>query len=127
MNPEDLLYTEAHVWVLVEDDVATVGVTRFLAESLGEIVRIDMAEPGDQIPLEGHLGDLEGLHSDEEVISPLDGVILEINQEVFADPALIAADPYSEGWLAKLRVSDPSQLQDLLGAGEYNHLVRSME
>jgi len=125
--PRELLYTESHLWLLTEEGTATVGITQFLAETLREVSCIDLAEPDTEVSMEGHLGDLEGLDSDAELFSPVEGVVTDINEDVLADTSLLTSDPYGDGWLLKLQVSEPEELGYLLTAREYENLLSPLE
>jgi glycine cleavage system H protein len=116
-NPENLKYTKEHEWVLVEGDVATIGITRYAADALGEIVYVDLPKVGSSTAHMKICGEIESTKSVGELYAPMDGEVVEANKALDASPDTINADPYGEGWLIKIRYSS---LPDLLSAAEYD-------
>lgn len=116
-NPENLKYTKEHEWVLVEGDVATVGITRYAADALGEIVYVDLPKVGSSTAHMKICGEIESTKSVGELYAPMDGEVVEANKSLDASPDTVNADPYGEGWLIKIRYSS---LPDLLSAAEYD-------
>jgi glycine cleavage system H protein len=122
--PEHLKYTTDHEWVdLAEDGPARVGITQFAADSLGDIVYVQLPEAGSQVVAGEACGELESTKSVNELYSPVSGEVVEVNSEVDTNPGLINSDPYGEGWLYKATVSD---VGDLLSADDYaEHVEKS--
>ncbi len=119
-NPTNLQYTKEHEWVKVEGDVATVGITKYAADALGEIVYVDLPKVGSNTTYMKICGEIESTKSVGELYAPMDGEIVEINESLPNSPETINQDPFGEGWLIKIRYT---QLPDLLSAQEYDALV----
>lgn len=114
--PNELQYTRSHEWLLVEDGVATVGLTDFAQDALGDIVFVNLPQPGDEVNAGEAFGDVESVKAVSDVISPVSGVVLEINEELVDNPALVNEDPYG-AWLIK--VEQITGEEELLDAGAY--------
>ena len=119
-NPENLKYTKEHEWVLVEGDVATVGITQYAADALGEIVYVDLPKPGSSTTYMKICGEIESTKSVGELYAPMDGEVIESNSALGASPEAINQDPYGAGWLIKIKYT---QLPELLTAAEYAQLT----
>ena len=119
-NPENLKYTKEHEWVLVEGDVATVGITQYAADALGEIVYVDLPKPGSSTTYMKICGEIESTKSVGELYAPMDGEVIESNSALGASPEAINDDPYGAGWLIKIKYT---QLPELLSAAEYGQLT----
>lgn len=119
-NPENLKYTKEHEWVRIEGDVATIGITQYAAEALGEIVYVDLPKVGSQTTNMKICGEIESTKSVGELYAPMDGEVVEVNSSLDASPDTINADPFGEGWLIKIRYSS---LPDLLSASEYDAFI----
>jgi glycine cleavage system H protein len=117
--PEDLLYTEEHEWVRVEDDVCVVGITQFAQEELGEVVFVELPEVGQVFDAGDEIGTIESVKAVAEVYTPVAGEILEVNEAVADEPELINDDPHHEGWLVKVRYSSADDLKKLMKADAY--------
>jgi glycine cleavage system H protein len=119
-NPENLKYTKEHEWVLLEGDVATVGITQYAADALGEIVYVDLPKPGSSTSYMKICGEIESTKSVGELYAPMDGEVVEANSALGASPEAINQDPYGSGWLIKIKYT---QLPELLTAAEYAALT----
>ncbi|MEY4741005.1 MAG: glycine cleavage system protein GcvH [Actinomycetota bacterium] len=119
-NPENLQYTKEHEWVLVDGDVATVGITQYAADALGEIVYVDLPKPGSSTSYMKICGEIESTKSVGELYAPMDGEVIEANSALGASPEAINQDPYGAGWLIKIKYT---QLPELLTAAEYAALT----
>ncbi len=119
-NPENLQYTKEHEWVLVDGDVATVGITQYAADALGEIVYVDLPKPGSSTSYMKICGEIESTKSVGELYAPMDGEVVEANTSLSAAPEAINQDPYGAGWLIKIKYT---QLPELLTAAEYAQLT----
>ncbi len=119
-NPENLKYTKEHEWVLVEGDVATVGITQYAADALGEIVYVDLPKPGSSTSYMKICGEIESTKSVGELYAPMDGEVIEANSGLGNSPEAINQDPYGAGWLIKIKYT---QLPELLTAAEYGQLT----
>jgi len=116
-NPENLQYTKEHEWVLIEGDMATIGITRYAADALGEIVYVDLPKVGSSTSHMKICGEIESTKSVGELYAPMDGEVVEANKSLDAAPDTVNADPYGEGWLIKIRYTS---LPELLSAAEYD-------
>ncbi|MFE6224286.1 MULTISPECIES: glycine cleavage system protein GcvH [unclassified Streptomyces] len=119
-NPQQLRYSKEHEWLsAVEDGVATVGITEHAANALGDIVYVQLPAVGDTVTEGESCGELESTKSVSELYAPVSGEVVEANQDVVDDPALVNTAPFEGGWLFKVRLSDESQAEALLSADEY--------
>lgn len=119
-NPENLKYTKEHEWVLIDGDVATVGITKYAADALGEIVYVDLPKVGSNTSYMKICGEIESTKSVGELYAPMDGEVVEANSSLMNSPETINEDPFGQGWLVKIRYSS---LPELLTAAEYNALT----
>ena len=119
-NPTDLKYTKEHEWVRVEGDVATIGITEYAAEALGEIVYVDLPKVGSQTTNMKICGEIESTKSVGELYAPMDGEVVEVNSSLDAAPDTINSDPFGDGWLIKIRFT---ALPELLSAEEYEAVI----
>jgi glycine cleavage system H protein len=117
--PEDLLYHPEHDWARISDGEATFGITWYAQDSLGEVVFFDPPSVGTSIAKDSPYTEVESVKAVSDVISPLSGEIIEVNEMLAEKPETINDDPYGEGWLIKIRMSDPSEQQALLDAAAY--------
>ncbi len=121
--PSELKYSKDHEWVRVEGDVAFVGITDFAQSQLGDIVFVDVPSVGETLSQHEVFGTIEAVKTVSDAFLPVGGEILEFNEALDADPALVNKDPYGEGWMVKVKMSDSSQMDTLLSAAEYEALV----
>ena len=119
---EGLLYSESHEWVKVEGDIATVGVSDFAQKEMGDITYVDMPDVDDEVTAEEDFGALESVKASSDLISPVSGVVVERNEELEDRPELINEDAYA-GWIIKVKMSDLSELDNLLDATAYTKLT----
>jgi glycine cleavage system H protein len=119
--PENLSYTKEHEWLSLADDVATVGITGFAAESLGDIVFVQLPAVGDSITAGQECGEIESTKSVSELYAPVSGEVVEVNESTSDSPELVNSDPYGDGWLFRVRVET---LPELLDAQAYTALTR---
>lgn len=122
-NPSGLKYSKEHEWALVEGDVATIGVTHFAQDSLGDVVYIDLPPPGTDLEQFAKFGEIESVKAVSDLFTPLSGTVTEVNQEAIDDPERVNADPYGDGWLIKLRIDDSAGLDNLMSAEAYEALL----
>ncbi len=122
MVRDDLKYTKEHEWVSVEGDIATVGITDFAQGELGDIVFVELPENGDSVTANEPFGTIEAVKAVAELFSPLSGTVEEVNQDVADDAAIINTDPYENGWMIKIKISNVSELDNLLTPDEYREL-----
>lgn len=121
--PQNLKYTKEHEWVLVEGDVATVGITSFAQGELGDIVYVEIETVGESINKDEVFGSVEAVKTVSDLFMPISGKVLEFNEKLDGDPELVNSDPYGEGWMVKVRISDSSELDELLDATAYAALI----
>jgi len=122
-SPTDRRYTKEHEWVRVEDNVAVVGITDYAQDQLGDIVYLELPSPGTQVKQLDKLGEIESVKAVSDLYSPVSGEVTEINQEVADRPELVNQSPYEEGWLVRLRLADPAEVDGLLTAEQYDELI----
>ncbi len=121
--PAELKYTKEHEWIRVEGDVAFVGITEYAQSELGEIIYIEVETVGENIASGEVFGTVEAVKTVSELFMPVDGEVLELNSALEDAPELVNNDPYGEGWMVKVALSDPSQLENLLSASDYEALI----
>lgn len=121
---EKVKYTDTHEWLRVEDDVATVGITDHAQSELADVVYVDLPEVGSEVKKGEPAAVLESVKAAEEVLSPVSGRIIEVNDSLRDEPEKVNSDPYGEGWLFKIRLSDPSETDDLLTPDQYRELIK---
>ena len=121
--PENLRYHREHDWARVEGDEAVLGITWFAADALGELVHFEPPEVGTALTKDQPYGEVESVKAVSELIAPLSGEVLEVTQKVVDAPEVVNDDPYGEGWLVRIRLSDPSEVDELLDADAYQRLV----
>jgi len=117
--PEELKYSKEHIWVRVEGDKAVVGITDYAQSELGKITSIELPEAGDEIQQEDSFGSIEARKTVADLYAPLSGTVLELNEELLDNPALLNEDPYDSGWIIVVSLDDPEELALLLSAEEY--------
>jgi glycine cleavage system H protein len=117
--PEDLLYHPEHDWVRIDGDTATFGITWFAQDALGEVVFLDPPEVGTRVTKDEPYAEVESVKAVSDVIAPLSGEIVEVNTALAEKPETINDDPYSEGWLVRVRLSDPGETDSLMDAAAY--------
>ncbi len=123
MIPEDLYYSEEHEWVRLDDDVATIGITDYAQEQLGDIVYVDLPQVGESVESGTVIGELESTKSVSDVFSPISGEVMSRNEALDGGAEVINSDPYGEGWLIKVRPSDEDATASLMSPEAYGALV----
>jgi glycine cleavage system H protein len=124
--PDDLRYHREHDWARVDGDIATFGVTWYAQDSLGDLVVYLPPDAGALVKGGGEYGELESVKAVSPIIAPLSGTVTEVNQAVIDSPELVNDDPYGQGWLIKVRLSDPGELDSLIDASAYAEYVASL-
>ena len=122
--PKNLKYAESHEWVRVEGDVAVVGITDFAQTSLGDIVFLDIEVEGETLDKGEVYGSIEAVKTVSDSYMPVSGEVIEVNQEAIDDPSIVNKDPYGEGWLLKIKMSDPSEVNSLLDPAGYEEIAK---
>jgi glycine cleavage system H protein len=121
--PAELKYTKDHEWVKIEGDIATVGITEFAQSELGDIVYVEIETVGETIAQEEIFGSIEAVKTVSDLFMPISGEILEFNEELDGNPELVNSDPYGAGWMVKVKISDASEVANLLDSAAYQELV----
>ena len=121
--PSDLRYTADHEWVKIDGDIATVGVTDFAQGELGDIVFVEVETEGEELEAEEVFGTIEAVKTVSDLILPLAGEVIEFNEALEDDPALINSDPFGDGWIIKLKVSNVADFESLMDAEAYKNTI----
>ena len=126
MNPSDIKYSEEHEWVRVESDgVAAIGITEFAAESLGDVVFVDLPEPGAEFSQFDAIGEIESVKAVSDLFIPISGIVKEVNPNVVDNPELVNQDPFGNGWLIKLEIDEDAGLDQLMSSDQYQAFLES--
>jgi glycine cleavage system H protein len=123
MNPEDLKYHKEHTWVKASGKKATIGITDYAQNALGDIVYIDLPDEDAAVEANSEIGEIESTKATSSIISPVSGRVIEVNEELSESPEIINEEPYGKGWIAVLEIEDKSELDDLMDASEYEKYV----
>ena len=121
----DLKYSREHEWVRLDGDVATVGISQFAQEQLGDVVFVELPDLGKAVEQNGDAAVVESVKAASEVYAPLSGEVIEVNSKLEDDPELVNRAPTGDGWFIKIRLSDPSQLDGMMDEATYNEFVAS--
>lgn len=121
--PEDLKYLDTHEYVRLDGEIATLGISAFAVDQLGDIVFLELPEIGDALEKGESFGTIESVKEVEDMYAPIYGTVIERNEAMIESPELVSEDPYGEGWLLKLRINDADELKDALSANEYRAQV----
>ena len=122
-HPSDRTYSKEHEWVLVEGDVAVVGITSFAQDQLGEVVYVDLPSAGDTLAAGDSFGEIESVKSVSELFAPVSGEIVDVNSALGDTPETVNADPHGAGWMVKVTLADASELDALMSAEEYDAYI----
>lgn len=123
MNPDDLRYHKEHTWVKVSGRKATIGITDYAQDALGDIVYIDLPGVDTDVEVNSEIGEIESTKATSAIISPVSGRVIEVNEELSESPEIINEDPYGKGWIAIVEINDASELDDLMDISEYERYV----
>lgn len=121
--PSDLKYTKDHEWVKVDGEVATIGITDFAQSELGDIVFVEIETEGEELDIEEVFGSVEAVKTVSDLFMPVSGEVMEMNTNIEQNPELVNEDPYDEGWMIKIRMSNPSEVDSLLDVDAYKETV----
>jgi len=122
----EMRFSKSHEWLRLEKDTATVGITQFAAEQLGDVVFVELPEPGKKVAAGGEAAVVESVKAASEIYAPVAGEILQSNDAVKADPAKVNADPEGEGWFFRMKLSDPAEFAKLLTKDEYTKFLQTL-
>ena len=123
--PDNLKYSKEHEWVKVDGDIATVGITDYAQGELGDVVFVELPEAGDSYAQNDSFGTIEAVKAVSEMYVPVSGEIVEVNAALEDEAGLVNSSPYGEGWMIKVRMADPSELDELMDASAYQEMVES--
>ncbi|MDA8388881.1 MAG: glycine cleavage system protein GcvH [Nitrospiraceae bacterium] len=123
MNPDNLKYHKEHTWVRVSGSRATIGITDYAQEELGDIVYIDLPEADASVEANQEISEIESTKATSPVIAPVSGTVLEVNEDLADSPEIINEDPYNKGWIAVLELSDAKELDELMDSSEYEKML----
>ena len=121
--PDNLFFTKEHEWVKIDGDIATIGITDFAQKELGDIVFVEVETVDEDLDIEEVFGTIEAVKTVSDMFMPLSGTVTEFNESLEDEPETINKDPYGEGWIIKIKMSDLSQVEDLLSADAYKELI----
>lgn len=121
--PSNLKYTKDHEWVSIDGDIATVGITDFAQGELGDIVYVEVETVDETLEVEEVFGTVEAVKTVSDLFLPLSGEIIEFNENLETNPEIVNSDPYGEGWMIKLKIANPEQIQDLLDDQAYKEII----
>ncbi len=121
--PDDLKYLDTHEYVRTDGDIATIGISAFAVDQLGDIVFLELPEVGDALEKGESFGSVESVKAVEDLKAPVSGTVIELNDPIVDAPEQLAEDPYLEGWLLKVRIKDVEELEDVLSASDYRQMV----
>jgi len=126
--PENLKFSKEHEWVLVEGDVALIGITEYAQSELGDVVYVELPEVGEKLSKDDPFGSVESVKAVSDLFAPVSGAVIEVNDSLPDNPELVNEDSYGDGWMIKVQMSDKEELKDLLAADEYGeHVQRQTE
>jgi glycine cleavage system H protein len=124
-NPPDLRYTKEHEWVKVEGDTGTIGITDYAQDQLGDIVFVDLPEPGTTVQYMQKFGEIESVKAVSELFSPVSGEVIEANTAIGDNPQLVNEEPFGGGWMLRVRLTNTTELEQLLSADQYDDFLVS--
>jgi glycine cleavage system H protein len=123
-TPEDNRYAKSHEYVHIEGDTGTIGITDYAQKELGDVVFVELPQVGSQLELGDELGSIESVKAVSELFAPVGGEVIEVNEALTEKPELVNTDPYGDGWMGKIRVSDATEADELMGSEEYEEYVQ---
>ncbi len=121
--PEGLLYSTEHEWLRVEDDLGTLGITDYAQDQLGDVVYVELPEPGSRVEAGAVLGVVESVKTISDLYAPVSGEVIERNERLFDAPELVNTSPYEQAWMLRVRVENPAELASLLSLAAYRELL----
>ena len=125
MEPKDLRFHKEHEWIRVEGQEATLGISNFAQEALGDVVFIELPKVGDAVSAEQEIGEVESTKATSTIYTPLSGTVLRVNEELQDHPELLNQDPYGRGWIAVLDLKNPSELEQLMTPEQYEEFLKT--
>jgi glycine cleavage system H protein len=125
MTPEDSRYAKSHEYVHVEGDTGTIGITDYAQKELGDVVFVELPQVGAQLEAGDELGSIESVKAVSELFAPVSGEVTEVNEALTDKPELVNTDPYGDGWMVKVKLSDPTEVDELMSAEEYEEYIET--
>jgi glycine cleavage system H protein len=125
MTPEDSRYAKSHEYVHVEGDVGTIGITEYAQKELGDVVFVELPQVGTQLELGDEMGSIESVKAVSELFAPVSGEVVEINESLAEKPELVNTDPYGDGWMIKVKLSAPDEVDELMSAEDYEDYIQT--
>jgi glycine cleavage system H protein len=122
-TPEDNRYAKSHEYVHLEGDIATIGITDYAQKELGDVVFVELPQVGSQLEAADELGSIESVKAVSELFAPVSGEVVEVNEALADNPALVNTDPFGDGWMVRVKVSDATEVDELMSAEEYDEYV----
>ena len=129
MSPENRKYTEEHEWVMIDEsnsDIAVAGITDYAQDQLGDIVFFDLPKVGDSVAQLGKMGEVESVKAVSDLFSPINGTVTEINEKLLDHPELVNEDPFGEGWLIKVAMTDVAEMDGLMSSNDYDAFIAGL-
>ena len=126
MTPESCKYTEDHEWIYIEGNTATIGISQYAIDELGEIVYVELPKEASQVYQKDEFGTVESVKTVSSLYSPVSGKIVEINENLESNPELVNESPYSDGWMIKIELTDTDEISDLMTHEEYSHYLETL-
>jgi glycine cleavage system H protein len=127
MYPDDFRYSKDHEWLRIEGDKGTVGITEFAQKQLGDVVYVELPQPGAVLEFHQSLGVIESVKAVSDIYSPLSGEVSEINEKLIESPELVNEDPHGKGWIVRIKIKDESEVEKLMSASEYEKFLEGLE
>ncbi len=127
MYPDDFHYSKDHEWLKVEGVKGTVGITEFAQKQLGDVVYVELPQPGAELEFHQSMGVIESVKAVSDVYSPLSGEVLEVNENLVDSPELVNEDPHGKGWIVRIKIKDESEVEKLMSASEYEKFLEGLE
>lgn len=121
--PEDLQYSKDHEWIRVAGDVATIGITDYAQNSLGDVVYVELPKPGEKFEAHESFGSVESVKAVSEIFTPVSGEVVEVNESLADEPEKVNTDPYGEAWMIRIRMSNPGEVDSMLSSVEYEEFT----
>jgi glycine cleavage system H protein len=122
-SPNDRRYSKEHEWLKIDGNAGTIGITDYAQDQLGDVVYVDLPQPGATITQFQKMGEIESVKAVSDLFTPASGEVLEVNEKVVEKPELVNSDPHGEGWLLRVRLTDPSEADALLSAADYDAFI----
>ncbi|MFC2163519.1 glycine cleavage system protein GcvH [Acidobacteriota bacterium] len=127
MYPDNFYYSKDHEWIKVDGDVATVGITDFAQKQMGDVVYVELPEPGMELEFHQSIGVVESVKAVSDIYSPISGEVTEVNEGLNDSPELVNEDPHGKGWIIKIKIRDESDLEKLLTVSDYEKFLEGLE